>query len=140
MSRIRTLSVAALVMALAVAASSARAADENKKSDSAIHGAVTAISTDKGTFTVQPTAQKAKDAAADATPAATITFTVNEKTTFAKMARRRKGDAAAAADDKGEDAKFADLKVDDVVVVEAKDGVATSVKFRAGRKPKKPAA
>lgn len=144
MSRIRTLSVAALVMALAVAASSARAADETKKSDSpAVRGVVTAINTDKdkdviGTFTVKPMARRSKDAAAAAAPAAEpVTFKVTKDTTFAKTTRKKKGDAAAPAD---EAATFADLKVDDVVTVEAKDGVATSVKFRAGRKSNKPAA
>jgi hypothetical protein len=141
MSRIRTLSVTALVMALAVAASSARAADETKKSESAaVHGVVTAISMDKakdaiGTFTVKPAAKKSKDAAA-APAAEPITFKVTKDTTFAKTAHKKKGDAAAPAD---EAATFADLKEGDVVAVEAKDGVATSVKFHAPAK-KKPAA
>jgi hypothetical protein len=145
MSRIRTLGVAALVMALAVAASSARAADENKKKDSAIHGVVTAVTPDAankdvGTFTIKPAGKKAKDAAA-ATPVEPTTFKVTEKTTFAKVSRKKKG--AAAADAKAEPestpATFADLKEGDVVAVEAKDGVALSVKFHAARKQKKPA-
>jgi hypothetical protein len=144
MSRIRTLGVAALAMALAVAASSARAADETKKSDSAsIHGVVTAITVDAankdvGTFTIKPAAKKTKDAA-DAAPAEAITFKVTKETKFTKEAQKKKGDAAAAADDKGEAATFADLKEGDHVAVEAKDGVATSVKFHAPGK-KKPAA
>jgi hypothetical protein len=148
MSRIRTLGVAALVMALAVAASSARAADETKKSDSAsIHGVVTAITVDAankdvGTFTVKPEAKKSKDAAAAAAPAEAVTFTVTKETKFAKVAHKKKGDAAAAAaDDKGEAATFADLKEGDIAVVEAdKDGkTALSVKFHTPGK-KKPAA
>ncbi len=147
MSRIRTLGVAALVMALAVAASSARAADENKKKDSAVHGVVTAINPDAankdvGTFTIKPAGKKAKDAA-DATPAEPTTFKVTEKTTFAKVSRKKKGAATAAAGEKAEPestpATFADLKEGDVVAVEAKDGVALSVKFHAGHKQKKPA-
>jgi hypothetical protein len=143
MSRIRTLSVAALVMALAVAASSARAADENKKTDSAIHGAVTAVTPDAvhkdvGTFTVK--LAKKKDAAADAATPEPMTFQVTKDTTFAIVARKKKGDTAAPAE---EAATFAELKVDDVVVVESKmvDNklVATSVKFHAPGK-KKPAA
>jgi hypothetical protein len=153
MSRIRTLSVAALVMALAVAASSARAADEKKvdekKSDSgAVHGVVVAIvrdaDKDKGTFTVKVhEGKKAKDAV-DAKDAEPTTFKVNEKTTFAKVAPKKKDPTATAADEKAEPestpATFADLKEGDVVAVVAKDGVAVSVKFHAGHKPKKPAA
>jgi hypothetical protein len=146
MSRIRTLGVAALVMALAVAASSARAADENKKSDSAIHGVVTAINMDKdkdndviGTFTIQPAAKKSKDAA-DAPAAEKMTFKVKADTKFAKVAHKKKD--AAAADAKAEPestpATFADLNTGDVVAVEAKGGVAVSVKFHTPRK-KKPA-
>jgi hypothetical protein len=147
MSRIRTLGVAALVMALAVAASSARAADETKKSDSAsIHGVVTAITVDAdkkdiGTFTIKPEAKKSKDAAAAAAaPAEAVTFTVTKETKFTKVAHKKKGDAAAAADDKGEAATFADLKEGDIVAVEAdKDGkTALSVKFHTPGK-KKPA-
>jgi hypothetical protein len=146
MSRIRTLGVAALVMALAVAASSARAADENKKSDSAIHGVVTAINMDKdndviGTFTIQPAAKKSKDAA-DAPAAEKMTFKVKADTKFAKVAHKKKDAAATAADAKAEPestpATFADLNTGDVVAVEAKDGVAVSVKFHTPRK-KKPA-
>jgi hypothetical protein len=127
-------------MALAVAASSARAADETKKSDApAIHGVVTAVTADS--FTIKPAVKKSADAAAPA--AEPVTFAVTKDTKFAKMARRKKGDAAAPADDQGEAAAFADLKEGATVVsVEAsKDGkTALSVKFREGRKPKKPAA
>ena len=86
-----------------------------------------------GTFTVK--LAKKKDAAADAATAEPMTFKVTKDTTFAKTARKKKGEAAPAA----EAAAFADLKDGDVVAVEAKDGVATSVKFHAPGK-KKPAA
>jgi pectin methylesterase-like acyl-CoA thioesterase len=141
MSRIRTLSVAALVMALAVAASSARAADDKKSDSTAIHGAVTAISMEKdskdatviGTFTIKP-GKKAKD------PAET-TFKVTADTKFVKGAHKKKGSTTTTAADEKADSTpptFADLKEKDHVAVEAdKDGKALSVTISS---PKKPAA
>lgn len=134
MSRIRTLGVAALVMTLALAASTVWAA---KKADNAIHGKVTAITktTDNtGSFVVAVHAKKSKTADAAAT-AEEKTFKVDAKTTFMKV-MHKKGEAATE-----EAATFADLKKGDEVAVESTDGVtATSVKFHAGRKAKKPAA
>ena len=137
MSRIRTLGVAALVMALAVAASSARAADENKKKEHAIHGAVVKIEKDAdketATFTVKTGGKNAKTG--EETPVEEKKFTVTTETTFAKVAHKKKGEDAAPPDEK---ATFGDLKVGDIVAVEAKEGVAVSVKFHAPGK-KKPA-
>jgi hypothetical protein len=146
MRQIRNLGVAALVVALAAAVSSVRAADENKKKDHAIHGVVIKIEKDgdkdTGTFTVKTGGKNAKTG--EETPVEEKTFKVTAATTFAKVSHKKKDKAAtAAADAKAEPestpATFADLKEGDVAAVEAKDGVAVSVKFHAPGK-KKPAA
>ncbi|HBI45650.1 MAG TPA: hypothetical protein DDY78_22780 [Planctomycetales bacterium] len=136
MSRIRTLSVAALVMALAVAASSARAADEPKKSDSgAVHGVVKSIA--KDAFTVTLHAKKGETASPEEK-----TFTVTEGTegtVFFKVSHK-KAEAGEKATEESTPAKFADLKDGDVVAVvaDSKGKTAKSVKFHTPAK-KKPA-
>jgi len=133
MSRIRTLGVAALVMALAVMASSARAADEAKKSDDAIRGVVKKDSITKDGFTVTLRAKKGETGEDK-------TFTVTDATEFFKVSRK-KAEAGEKATEESMKAKFAELKEGDIVTVESKDGkTALTVKFREGRKPKKTAA
>jgi hypothetical protein len=137
MSRIRTLGVAALVMALAVAASSARAADEPKKSDSgAFHGVVKSIA--KDAFTVTLRAKKGETASPEEK-----TFTVvtegTTPTVFFKVSYK-KAEAGEKATEESTPAKFADLKEGDHVdvVADSKGKTAKSVKFHTPRK-KKPA-
>ena len=149
MRQIRTLGVAALVVALAAAVSSARAADENKKKEhAAIHGVVVKIEKDAnketGTFTIKTGGKNAKTG--EETPVEEVKFKVTADTKFFKVSHKEKkaaaADATAAKDAKAAPeltpATFGDLKEGDVAAVEAKDGVAVSVKFHAGHK-KKPA-
>jgi hypothetical protein len=151
MIRVRTLGVAALALALAVMVSSTKAADETKKKEHAgVHGVVVKIvkDTDKtGSFTIKQEEKNAKTAGTQTTaakadvPAEETTFKVTADTKFTQVAHKKK-DASAAdakAEPEGEAATFGDLKEGDVVVVEAKDGVALSVKFHTAHK-KKPAA
>ena len=133
MSRIRTLGIAALALALALMVTTTQAAEKGKKKGHAVRGVVTNIDTAKNTFTVT-IHKKGGDEE-------TKVFTVDEKTTtFVKGVRKQKGQAAADAQPETP-LKFTDLKEKAVVTVEATaDGKATKVSIYAPRKPKKPAA
>ena len=148
MSRIRTLGVAALALALAAMVSSARAADETKKKDHAgVHGVVKTITKDTdttGSFTITVEVKKAKaaetktlDAKADDAKAEEMTFKVTADTKFAKVAHKKKDAAAdAKAEPESTPATFADLKEGDHVAVEATAGVATTVNIHPAHKKK----
>lgn len=153
MSRIRTLGVAALALALAAMVSSTKAADENKKKDhGGVHGVVLKVekATDTtGSFTIKVEEKKAKDAAATTTEAKAgdakgeeKTFMVTADTKFVKVAHKKKDAAAADAKAEAEEtpATFADLKEGEHVAVEATGDAATLVKIHGGKKAKKPAA